>query len=77
MEWQICWTITSSKVSFQVEREDLLGKLESAEAKLSEVSKKKCAVVLEKSKVINVIKDCMRDYNKSASIRNFLPSPYT
>ncbi|XP_008441194.1 uncharacterized protein LOC103485401 isoform X2 [Cucumis melo] len=33
-----------------VEGEDLLGKLESAEAKLSEVSKKKCAVVLEKSK---------------------------
>uniref|UniRef100_A0A0A0LMF4 Uncharacterized protein n=1 Tax=Cucumis sativus TaxID=3659 RepID=A0A0A0LMF4_CUCSA len=37
-----------------VEREDLLGKLESAEAKLSEVSKKKCAVVLEKSKIANL-----------------------
>ncbi|XP_022993972.1 uncharacterized protein LOC111489811 isoform X2 [Cucurbita maxima] len=32
------------------ERKDLLGKLESAKAKLSQVSKMKCAVVLENSK---------------------------
>ena len=58
------------------ERKDLLGKLESAKAKLSQVSKMKCAVVLENFKVINVVKGCMCDYKKSASIRNFLPPAY-
>ncbi|XP_016899449.1 uncharacterized protein LOC103485401 isoform X3 [Cucumis melo] len=46
-----------------VEGEDLLGKLESAEAKLSEVSKKKCAVVLEKSKIKQSIEELKNELN--------------
>lgn len=57
-------------------REDLLRKLESAEAKLSQISKRKCAVVSENYKVIDVINCYMCDYKKSASIRNFLSSAY-
>lgn len=54
------------------EKKDLLGKLESAKAKLSQVTKMKCAVILENSKVINVIKGCMYDSKENAFICKYI-----
>ncbi|XP_022993973.1 uncharacterized protein LOC111489811 isoform X3 [Cucurbita maxima] len=45
------------------ERKDLLGKLESAKAKLSQVSKMKCAVVLENSKIGQSIEEVKNELN--------------
>ncbi|XP_038885089.1 tropomyosin alpha-1 chain isoform X2 [Benincasa hispida] len=45
------------------ERKDLLGKLESAEAKLSQVLKRKCALVLEKSKIEQSIEELKNELN--------------
>ncbi|XP_022152474.1 uncharacterized protein LOC111020195 [Momordica charantia] len=46
------------------EKKDLLGKLESAKAKLSQVTKMKCAVILENSKIAQSIEEVKSRLNE-------------
>ncbi|CAK9326105.1 unnamed protein product [Citrullus colocynthis] len=55
--------INSNPNDLVEEREDLLGKLESAKANLNQVSKMKCAVVLEKSKIEQSIEELKNEIN--------------